>query len=54
MRSAILQQVRPGSIIILHDGGKRGRNTVRVLARVLPELERRGYRVVTLSKLMSR
>ena len=48
----ILRQVRPGSIIILHDGGYKGRNTVRVLARLLPELARRGYNVVTLSGLL--
>ncbi len=48
----ILRQVRPGSIIILHDGGYKGRNTVKVLARLLPELARRGYNVVTLSGLL--
>ena len=49
----ILRQIRPGAIIILHDGGRRGRNTADVLRRVLPELKRRGYRVVTLSELMA-
>jgi acetolactate synthase regulatory subunit len=37
--------------VILHDGGSRGRRTARVLAEVLPELRRRGYRVVSLSEL---
>jgi len=49
---AILRQVRPGAIIILHDHGKRGRNTVKVLSQILPELARRGYSVVTLSELL--
>ncbi len=49
----ILGHVRPGSIIVLHDGGYKGRNTIRVLTRLLPELARRGYSVVTLSQLMS-
>jgi peptidoglycan/xylan/chitin deacetylase (PgdA/CDA1 family) len=48
----ILRHARPGAIIILHDGGKRGTRTARVLAAVLPELNKRGYRVVTLSELM--
>lgn len=48
----ILGQVRPGSIIILHDGGYKGRNTVQVLSRLLPELARRGYNVVTLSSVL--
>lgn len=49
--SVVLRGVRPGAVIILHDGGYKGRNTEKVLRRVLPELARRGYRVVTLSTL---
>jgi peptidoglycan/xylan/chitin deacetylase (PgdA/CDA1 family) len=47
----ILRNVRPGAIIVLHDGGARGWRTARTLRTVLPELRRRGYRVVTLSEL---
>ncbi len=50
----ILRHARPGSVIILHDGGESRRQTVAVLGRVLPELGRRGYRVVTLSELAVR
>jgi peptidoglycan/xylan/chitin deacetylase (PgdA/CDA1 family) len=49
----ILRNVRPGAIVVLHDGGSRGRRTARVLAGVLPELRRRGYRVVSLSELVA-
>ena len=49
--SYILRNVRPGAIVVLHDGGSRGRRTARVLADVLPELRRRGYRVLSLSEL---
>ena len=49
----ILRNGRPGSIVILHDGGVRGQRTVRVLARVLPEMHRRGYRMVSLSELLA-
>jgi peptidoglycan/xylan/chitin deacetylase (PgdA/CDA1 family) len=45
---------RPGAIIILHDGGPRGRRTAKTLARVLPVLTSRGYRAVTLSELVRR
>ena len=48
----ILSNVRPGAVIILHDGGNRGRRTADVLRRVLPALRARGYRVVTLSELV--
>jgi peptidoglycan/xylan/chitin deacetylase (PgdA/CDA1 family) len=47
----ILLNARPGAVIVLHDGVGTGRQTVAVLRRVLPELQRRGYRVVTLSEL---
>jgi peptidoglycan-N-acetylglucosamine deacetylase len=47
----ILANARPGAVVVLHEGGERGRRTVEVLRRVLPELRERGYRVVTLSEL---
>ena len=47
----ILANVRPGAIIVLHEGGARGRRTVETLRRVLPRMKSRGYRVVTLSEL---
>ena len=47
----ILLNAHPGAVIVLHDGVGTGRQTVAVLRRVLPELQRRGYRVVTLSEL---
>jgi len=48
----IRRNVRAGAIIVLHEGGSRGRRTVDVLRDVLPELRRRGYRVVTVSELL--
>jgi peptidoglycan/xylan/chitin deacetylase (PgdA/CDA1 family) len=50
----ILAHVRPGAVIVLHEGGGRGRRTLRVLRRVLPALHARGYRVVSLSELVAR
>ena len=47
----ILRNARPGSVIIVHDGCESRWRTVAVLRRVLPELQRRGYRVVTLARL---
>jgi hypothetical protein len=47
----VLWNVRPGSIIILHDHGARGKRTTSTLATILPELNRRGFRVVPLSEL---
>ncbi len=50
----ILRHTRPGAVIILHDGCASRWRTLDVLRRVLPELERRGYQVVTLSELAER
>lgn len=48
----ILWRLRPGSVILLHDHRGRGERTLTTLQRVLPELLRRGYSVVTLSELV--
>jgi peptidoglycan/xylan/chitin deacetylase (PgdA/CDA1 family) len=47
----ILLNVRPGGLIILHDGVPNLERTIAVLRRILPSLRRRGYRVVTVSEL---
>ncbi|NIS82803.1 MAG: polysaccharide deacetylase family protein [Anaerolineales bacterium] len=47
----VLWKARPGSIVVLHDFGHRGERTARALSTILPELQSRGYRVVTLSEL---
>lgn len=47
----VLWNVRPGAVIVLHDGPGRGARTVRLLQRLLPALGRRGYRIVTLTDL---
>jgi peptidoglycan-N-acetylglucosamine deacetylase len=49
----VLRHARPGAVIVLHDGGPRGERTARTLQTVLPELRRRGYRVVSLSELVA-
>jgi peptidoglycan/xylan/chitin deacetylase (PgdA/CDA1 family) len=49
----ILGGAEPGAIIVLHDVGPRGLRTARTLEKVLPELQRRGYRVTRLSELVT-
>jgi peptidoglycan/xylan/chitin deacetylase (PgdA/CDA1 family) len=48
----ILGNVQPGSIVVLHDCGSRGERTVAALSMILPALDRRGFRVVTVSELL--
>ncbi len=47
----ILWKSRPGDVIVLHDYQSRGRRTAKALRVILPELQRRGFQVVTLSGL---
>jgi len=49
----ILFNVKPGSIIILHDGGDKGKRTINTLGELLPVLNQRGFRIVTLSELVN-
>jgi peptidoglycan/xylan/chitin deacetylase (PgdA/CDA1 family) len=46
-----LRNVRPGAILVLHDGGPRRAGSIRVLALLLPRLRDMGYRIVTLREL---
>ena len=47
----VLGNVKPGSVIVLHDYDRRGGRTAKALEIILPKLTERGYRVVTLSEL---
>jgi peptidoglycan-N-acetylglucosamine deacetylase len=49
----ILLNASPGSIIVLHDNDSRGQRTASTLEKVLPELSKRGYQIVTLSELFA-
>ncbi len=50
----VLNNLDPGDILVLHDGPKnRGKRTVQLLGRVLPKIQQRGYRIVTLTELQS-
>lgn len=48
----VLESVSPGAIVVLHDGPERGLRTAEALRSILPELVRRGYRVVPVSELL--
>jgi len=50
----VLSQVRPGSIVILHDGGDSARwATVQALPIILKTLDKRGYQVMSISQLLT-
>ena len=45
----ILSRLEPGAILLFHFGGY---HTCEVLSRVIPEIQRRGYEVTSLSRVM--
>lgn len=49
----ILSNTRPGSIIILHDGKAERHHTPSVLHKIIPTLQSRGFRFLTLSELVN-
>ncbi|MFN2616605.1 MAG: polysaccharide deacetylase family protein [Thermoleophilaceae bacterium] len=50
----VLSDIRPGSIVLMHDGGGVRARTVRALPRILRGLRRRGYAPTTVSRLLAR
>jgi peptidoglycan/xylan/chitin deacetylase (PgdA/CDA1 family) len=49
----VLANVRPGSIVLMHDGGGDRQETLRALPAILRALQRRHLKVVTLSRLFA-
>jgi peptidoglycan/xylan/chitin deacetylase (PgdA/CDA1 family) len=50
----VVAAVRPGSIVLMHDGGGRRQHTLEALALIVPALRERGYDLVTTSRLLGR
>ena len=48
----VLRNARNGDIVLLHDYVVGSTQTVEALEQILPELKKRGYRMVTVSQLM--
>jgi len=49
----VLKKMKPGSIIVLHDGGGDRSNTVKAVEILIPELLKRGYFIKKVSELIS-
>ncbi|SDR95015.1 polysaccharide deacetylase family sporulation protein PdaB [Paenibacillaceae bacterium GAS479] len=49
----VLKNARNGDIVLLHDHVNGSTQTVEALKLILPELKKRGYRMVTISELMA-
>lgn len=44
----ILKQVKPGSVIVLHDGFYGGRDVSSTVAELIPQLQQQGYEFMTI------
>lgn len=53
MRWDILRRVRPGAVVVLHEGRADRKGVLGVLEYVLAELHRRSYTVTTISSLLA-
>jgi peptidoglycan/xylan/chitin deacetylase (PgdA/CDA1 family) len=51
MAAEIAVALKPGAVILLHDGGGNRARTVQALPLVLDEIERRGYEIVLVSEI---
>ena len=47
-----IMKAKPGSVILMHDGGGDRSQTVEALRKALPQLKQEGYRFVTISELL--
>ncbi len=53
MTSRVMEAVKPGSIILFHDGGRDKPGTLQAVDLVIGKLRARGYRFVTVSELLA-
>jgi peptidoglycan/xylan/chitin deacetylase (PgdA/CDA1 family) len=49
---AVLSGARPGAIVLMHDGGGNRQETVDALPTIIKQLRARGYKFVTVPKLL--
>ncbi|HHW60739.1 MAG TPA: polysaccharide deacetylase family protein [Syntrophomonadaceae bacterium] len=49
----VIKHIRPGQIILLHDGCSNGHQTARAVDLILEELKQEGYSFVSFSELMN-
>ena len=49
--SQFMNNVRPGAILVLHDGGEDRQRSVEMISKILPRVREMGYEMLTLSQL---
>lgn len=47
-----INKIRPGAIFLMHDGGKNRQALLEALPKIIEEIKKRGYKLVTVSELL--
>lgn len=50
--SKVLDGAEAGNVVLFHDGGGNREQTVQALEKVLPQLQKQGYRFITISDML--
>lgn len=50
--SCVVERVKPGDIILMHDGGGDRSKTVQALPKIIDQLAQRGYQFVTVPEIL--
>ncbi|MGI6216729.1 MAG: hypothetical protein ACOYIK_03855 [Coriobacteriales bacterium] len=50
--NVVLDNAENGSIVLMHDGGGDRSQTIQAVDKLIPELQKRGYRFVTIDELI--
>lgn len=53
LANRVLNQAHPGDIVLMHDGGGNRFQTIAALKIMIPELQKQGYRFVTIPELLA-
>ncbi len=48
----VIDRARPGSIILMHDGGREGTETIEAVRLIVPALRAQGYALTTVSTML--
>ncbi|MBI3013165.1 MAG: polysaccharide deacetylase family protein [Elusimicrobia bacterium] len=54
MAADYIRQIRPGAILLFHDGGKKRNKTLEILPLIIEEAKKKGLSLVTVSEIIAR
>jgi peptidoglycan/xylan/chitin deacetylase (PgdA/CDA1 family) len=51
--STVMDQIQPGAVVGMHDGGGPHAQTIAAVEQLIPALRAKGYRFVTVDELLA-